>query len=346
MPSQSEAIRFARIHTESTTLLPNGKLQFTNTGMEFPSNVSHATLKSYVTGKAYRRALTRKIDNVYDFDQHLPYIVPHKQRNENHFLFCTLTFKTLPRHGEVLIKHTNGKRFKRCLKSLLAKQEQKEAAQKKKAERKKQRIAKQSDLEDDEQIQNVQHVQEVPDIEMKDPPDVLTGILSSDDDSAKMSEEEGDHQNHYAPQQDKSQPKQAAISARSNRKRTKTKQKSKQAESEKDGETQRKPDVKPRRRKKGAKSEQDDETRKKPDLKLRKRSKAAKSEENSETRRTPDLKLREKKQINVAHTSNSSSPITSVAEKRVSKKRRRSSMSVPKKVKPVRQRSKIETVAT
>eukprot|EP00177_Eucheuma_denticulatum_P003646 GFKZ01006607.1.p1 GENE.GFKZ01006607.1~~GFKZ01006607.1.p1 ORF type:complete len:308 (-),score=62.22 GFKZ01006607.1:804-1727(-) len=116
MVTQSDVARFASENQAITKLLENGKLQFSKTGMEFPANAKYQVLKAYGSGRAYRRAIWARENASYDFAQHEPHIVPHKFRNGDHFLFCTLTKSTIPRRKESVEKHIAGKKFRKRLK--------------------------------------------------------------------------------------------------------------------------------------------------------------------------------------------------------------------------------------
>lgn len=181
MVSLSDVARYAAANPETTKLLESGKLQFTKTGQEFPSTASQAILNAYATGRAYRRAIESRANEAYDFSQHQPHIVPHKHRDENHFLYCTLTSSTLPKTKDVVEKHVSGKRFLRRLKEFeqaKKKREELEQARKEKRERAKRKDKSGSG-------KNTQ------DGEGEDKPDVLAGVLSESesDEDGEPSEE-------------------------------------------------------------------------------------------------------------------------------------------------------------
>lgn len=138
MIRKSDVVLYAEANPDSTTLLDNGKLQFTESGMEFPTTATTATLTAYANGKAYRRAKVRKANETYDFAQHLPNIVPHPDRNENFFLLCKLTSTTLPRDATKIEGHVRGRKFQRRLKEEQRKQAERERlAQARKAKQEK-----------------------------------------------------------------------------------------------------------------------------------------------------------------------------------------------------------------
>lgn len=118
MVSQSDVARFALQNQAITKLLANGKLQFSRTGMEFPANAKYQVLEAYAGGRAYRRAIWALENKSYDFAQHEPYIVPHKYRKGDHFLFCKLTNSTIPRRKDSVEKHVAGKKFRKRLKAV------------------------------------------------------------------------------------------------------------------------------------------------------------------------------------------------------------------------------------
>ncbi|PXF46672.1 Surfeit locus protein 2 [Gracilariopsis chorda] len=185
----SEAAMYAKEHPDSTTLLPNGKIRFIQTGMEFPANVQTSALKAYVDGKAFRRAVAKKINDAYEFDQHVPYIIPHPHKDKKHFLYCTLTGCTLPRSRDVLVNHTNGKRFKRRFQEAEKKRLEREQRELKKKQKKKKKKKKKKKTEGGAEGGNKDD--EPMDDGTKEN-DVLDGILSSDDESADSSDDEGE----------------------------------------------------------------------------------------------------------------------------------------------------------
>lgn len=195
MMPKSAAAKYAEKHPDTATVLPNGKLQFIATGMDFPATVTNEVIQAYVNGKAYRRACARKKNQDYDFTQHLPYIVPHKHKDEKHFLYCTLTNVTLPRDFKVVETHVNAKKFKRMLEEARLAKEQKKTSADKRKKRKQEKSA-------DGNNENMKDVEEGKDAEEKEDDgdeneqgDVLDGILSDDseDENAESGEDnEGD----------------------------------------------------------------------------------------------------------------------------------------------------------
>lgn len=172
---------YAKEHPDSTTLLPNGKIRFTQSGMEFPANVRTSVLQTYVHGRAFRRALEKMVNDAYDFEQHLPYIVAHPKKDERHFMYCTLTDCTLPRSRDVLVKHTNGKRFKRRFEEAEKRRVQREQHEMNRKKKRNNRN-KRSDT------QGAEEKGDKPDEAMNgeaNEQDVLDGVFSSEDESAE-----------------------------------------------------------------------------------------------------------------------------------------------------------------
>lgn len=88
------------------TLLPSNKIVCKVTGHEMPArpDVVHA----YLTGKKFQKELSWYS---YNFDEFLPFIVPHKENKK--LLMCTLTNQPLNRIPEEVKKHMSGKKFLR-----------------------------------------------------------------------------------------------------------------------------------------------------------------------------------------------------------------------------------------
>ncbi|KAM6902095.1 surfeit locus protein 2 [Xenentodon cancila] len=84
------------------------KIKCTLNGHEFPCNLTE--LQNFTRGKKYK-----KLSAVADFNysQYEPHIVPStKQPNQ---LFCKLTLRHLNRLPHHVLRHVNGKRFKKAL---------------------------------------------------------------------------------------------------------------------------------------------------------------------------------------------------------------------------------------
>ncbi|KAK2819205.1 hypothetical protein Q5P01_024766 [Channa striata] len=84
------------------------KLKCTLNGHEFPCNL--AELQKFTEGKKYKK-LRATAD--FNYSQYEPHIVPStKQPNQ---LFCKLTLRHLNRQPHHILRHVNGKRFKKAL---------------------------------------------------------------------------------------------------------------------------------------------------------------------------------------------------------------------------------------
>lgn len=178
MVSQSDVVRYATEHASTTKLLSNGKLQFVQTGMEFGATTPRSVLEAYAGGRAYKRALELRTSEDYNFAQHKPFIVPHKHRDEKHFLYCKLTNSTLPRRKDTIIGHVNGKRFQRRLKEAeenraeLARIEEKRKEKREKAKEAGRKKRAHAEGDDENDAEGGEETEEQ---------DVLEGILSHDD---------------------------------------------------------------------------------------------------------------------------------------------------------------------
>lgn len=100
IPSLAEMLK-----THPITLTANNKIVCKVTGHEMPArpDVVHA----YLSGSKYKKQLSWYS---YNFDEFLPYIVPHKDSKK---LQCILTNQTLNRIPDEVKKHMNGKKFLR-----------------------------------------------------------------------------------------------------------------------------------------------------------------------------------------------------------------------------------------
>lgn len=121
---KTDVEKYVAEHYETTELLETGKLRFTLTGMEFPRTADMTLLQAYAEGRSMRRAQQASKNLEYDFTQHLPFIIPHREYNPKYFLYCVLTFKTVRRTPEAVRRHVAGKRFARLF---AAKQKKREA---------------------------------------------------------------------------------------------------------------------------------------------------------------------------------------------------------------------------
>ncbi|XP_030598890.1 surfeit locus protein 2 [Archocentrus centrarchus] len=84
------------------------KIRCTLNGHEFPCNLTE--LQNFTQGKKYEK-LSAAAE--FNYSQYEPHIVPStKQPNQ---LFCKLTLRHLNRQPHHVLKHVNGKRFKKAL---------------------------------------------------------------------------------------------------------------------------------------------------------------------------------------------------------------------------------------
>ncbi|XP_010737006.2 surfeit locus protein 2 [Larimichthys crocea] len=84
------------------------KIQCTLNGHEFPCNLTE--LQKFTQGKKYEK-LSAAAE--FNYSQYEPHIVPStKQPNQ---LFCKLTIRHINRQPHHILRHVNGKRFKKAL---------------------------------------------------------------------------------------------------------------------------------------------------------------------------------------------------------------------------------------
>ncbi|XP_077398972.1 surfeit locus protein 2 [Vanacampus margaritifer] len=89
-------------------LTDSKKIKCTLNGHEFPCNLEE--LQNFIKGKKYQKLSSQA---EFNYSQYEPHIVPSsKQPNQ---LFCKLTLRHLNRQPHHLLKHVNGKRFKKAL---------------------------------------------------------------------------------------------------------------------------------------------------------------------------------------------------------------------------------------
>ena len=79
-------------------------------------------LEAHWASKTY---LKKKERAEYDFDQHAPWLVPHK--SDPHLLWCTITEHPVSRQPKAVEAHVSGKRFRRMKKEWKAQQKAKKA---------------------------------------------------------------------------------------------------------------------------------------------------------------------------------------------------------------------------
>ncbi|XP_034458472.1 surfeit locus protein 2 [Hippoglossus hippoglossus] len=89
-------------------LTDSKKIKCTLNGHEFPCNLTE--LQKFTQGKKYEK-LSATAE--FNYSQHEPHVVPSiKQTNQ---LFCKLTLRHLNRQPHHVLRHVNGKRFKKAL---------------------------------------------------------------------------------------------------------------------------------------------------------------------------------------------------------------------------------------
>ena len=114
------ASAFVAAHADAEAL-ESGKIRCTVTGHEMRPIVSE--LEAHWASKTY---LKKKERAEYDFDQHAPWLVPHK--SDPHLLWCTITEHPVSRQPKAVEAHVSGKRFRRMKKEWKAQQKAKKAA--------------------------------------------------------------------------------------------------------------------------------------------------------------------------------------------------------------------------
>ncbi|XP_054614250.1 surfeit locus protein 2 [Dunckerocampus dactyliophorus] len=89
-------------------LTDSQKIKCTLNGHEFPCNL--AELQNFIKGKKYQKLSSQA---EFNYSQYEPHVVPSsKQPNQ---LFCKLTLRHLNRLPHHVLKHVNGKRYKKAL---------------------------------------------------------------------------------------------------------------------------------------------------------------------------------------------------------------------------------------
>uniref|UniRef100_A0A3Q3VPQ0 Surfeit 2 n=1 Tax=Mola mola TaxID=94237 RepID=A0A3Q3VPQ0_MOLML len=89
-------------------LTDDKKIRCTLNGHEFPCNLQE--LQRFTQGKKYEK-LSAAAE--FDYSQYEPHIVPSTK--QPHQLFCKLTLRHLNRQPHHVLRHVNGKRFKKAL---------------------------------------------------------------------------------------------------------------------------------------------------------------------------------------------------------------------------------------
>ena len=100
-------VDFVAAHSDAE-VLDSGKVRCSTTGHECLPQLD--VLRAHWEGKTYRKKAALV---AYDFEQHAPHLVPHKQ--SKHLLYCTVTRQPVSRQPSAVEGHVNGKRFKRML---------------------------------------------------------------------------------------------------------------------------------------------------------------------------------------------------------------------------------------
>ncbi|XP_066518257.1 surfeit locus protein 2 isoform X2 [Hoplias malabaricus] len=86
----------------------NKKIKCTLNGHEFPCNLSE--LQKFTSGNKFKKL---SASASFNYSQYEPHLVP-STKEPNH-LFCKLTLRHLNRSPEHVLRHINGKRFKKAL---------------------------------------------------------------------------------------------------------------------------------------------------------------------------------------------------------------------------------------
>ena len=101
------ASAFVAAHADAEAL-ESGKIRCTVTGHEMRPILSE--LEAHWASKTY---LKKKERAEYDFDQHAPWLVPHK--SDAGLMWCRLTRQAVSRQAQAVEAHVSGQRFKRLL---------------------------------------------------------------------------------------------------------------------------------------------------------------------------------------------------------------------------------------
>lgn len=191
MVAKTNVALYAGKHADKVTILENGKLRFTLTGMDFPENTSTEVLEAYAKGQTMRRAINQEKNKSYNFEANEPYVVPHRVRDKNHFLFCKLTKSTVARISYKVDQHVGGKRYQKLLKAqkkLEAERARLAGIRKAKADMRRLARGEQAGADSAKEAKGEKGEEEDADEEG----DVLDGILSESEDDDEMGEAEGD----------------------------------------------------------------------------------------------------------------------------------------------------------
>ncbi|XP_052670744.1 surfeit locus protein 2 isoform X1 [Harpia harpyja] len=93
------------------TLAEPGKVRCRLTGHEMPCRLSE--LQAYTNGKKYQRLI--KTAREFDYGKFEPHIVPSTKNL--HQLFCKLTLRHINKFPEHVLRHVQGKRYQKALKT-------------------------------------------------------------------------------------------------------------------------------------------------------------------------------------------------------------------------------------
>ncbi|KAM9840989.1 surfeit locus protein 2 [Aulostomus maculatus] len=108
MDELQEDVRTFLLNHPFLQLTESKKIKCTLNGHEFPCNL--AELQKFTQGKKYEKLSAAA---KFDYKQYEPHVVPStKQTNQ---LFCKLTLRHLNRQPHHVLRHVNGKRFKKAL---------------------------------------------------------------------------------------------------------------------------------------------------------------------------------------------------------------------------------------
>nr|XP_005990676.1 PREDICTED: surfeit locus protein 2 isoform X2 [Latimeria chalumnae] len=107
-PVEEELLQFLREHP-ALQLIEGNKVRCVLTGHEMPCRLPD--LQSYTSGKKYKRLASTK--DAFDYSQFVPHIVPSTKHH--HQLFCKLTLRHINKIPQHVLRHVNGKRYRKAL---------------------------------------------------------------------------------------------------------------------------------------------------------------------------------------------------------------------------------------
>uniref|UniRef100_A0A8C5SP61 Surfeit 2 n=1 Tax=Laticauda laticaudata TaxID=8630 RepID=A0A8C5SP61_LATLA len=108
-PLSSELERFLQRHPSLRVLPPGKKVRCTLTGHELPCRLPE--LQAFTAGKRYLRL--SKTSEVLDYSEYEPHIVPSTKTPNQ--LFCKLTLRHLNKIPEHVLRHVQGRRYRKAL---------------------------------------------------------------------------------------------------------------------------------------------------------------------------------------------------------------------------------------